>query len=172
MADPACILSDAPDLAWFVLRARPPAMAQAAASLGFPTSNAPGRALPAGSRALLHLGPDEWWAIAPRAEAASLAADLAAALGASPHALVDISDRQAAFLLTGPGAPAVLNAFCPLDLREAACPVGSATRSLLGKAGMMLWRRAAQEWLVAVPRSFGAYAHRLLTEGIAGEAAA
>ncbi len=59
------------------------------------------RAAEAGERAALWLGPDEWLLLAPEAETAALFATIEAALGAVPHALVDVSHRQVGFAVAG-----------------------------------------------------------------------
>jgi sarcosine oxidase subunit gamma len=64
--------------------------------------------------------------------------------------------------VTGPSAAAALNAFVPLDLDDAAFPVGSCTRTLLGKSEIVLWRTSILDYRLEVARSFSAYVWRLL----------
>ena len=56
----------------------------------------------------------------------------------------------------------------PLDLHEAAFPIGMVTRTVLGRIGITLWRRAATEWRLEVPRSHAAYARDFLAEAARG----
>jgi heterotetrameric sarcosine oxidase gamma subunit len=104
---------------------------------------------------VLRLGPDEWLLIDP----AGAAPDLL-----PPHA-VDVSHRTAGIELAGPYARETLNAFVALDLADAAFPVGMCTRTLLGKAEIILWRTGADTYRVEVARSFAAYAWACLEEG-------
>ena len=128
------------------------------------------RASSAGSRTALWLGPDEWLLIAsdeapavePRTFGRTLAASLQTALAQVPHSLVDISHRQAALSLAGRDAATALNAGCPLDLSLAAFPAGMCTRTLFGKAEIVLWRTATDGFHIEVWRSFIGYVAGLL----------
>ena len=123
-----------------------------------------------GSRATLWMGPDEYLlidmgplAVAPVATP-PVAALLETALGSLPHALVDVSHRQIAFEVRGKHAAAILNGGCPLDLDLAEFPVGMCTRTLCGKADILLWRTGADIFHVEVWRSFSEYLVALLME--------
>lgn len=123
------------------------ATAEVAATLGLP--------LPAPLEAtdqVLWLGPEEWLLLA---EPGTLA---------GPGSLVDVSDRYRALALHGAQAPTLLNEGCPLDLADAAFPPGRCTRTLFGKAEIILWRVHANEWRVLVARSFAPYLFALLHE--------
>ncbi len=115
----------------------------------------PLRARTAGDRAALWLGPDEWLLLAP--ETPDLARRVGEGLAGEPGCVVDISHRQVGILLLGAGAATVLNAGCPLDLAEAAFPPGTCTRTVLGKAEVVLWRRAPDRFVVECWRSFAPY---------------
>jgi sarcosine oxidase subunit gamma len=112
--------------------------------------------------AALWLGPDEWLVIAPLAKGKNISETLRAALASLPHALVEVSHRDAAFLVRGPAAALAINAGCPLDLRLAVFPAGACTRTLLGKAEILLWRRGIEKFHIATPRSFAAYVRGFL----------
>ena len=158
------LLEPLPPLARYILRGGPPvrAAAEAAASMGIPAQAC--RALVRGERAALWLGPDEWLLIAPEAQGAELAGALARALSALPHSLVDVSHRQSACELRGPQAATLLSAGCPLDLDETTFPVGMCTRTMLGKAEVVLWRTAAETFRLEVWRSFVAYVSQFIAE--------
>lgn len=128
------------------------------------------RAASEGEHAALWLGPDEWLLLAPEGKAAALGQSLEAALEGEPHSLVDISHRNAAFTITGAHAPAVLNAGCPLDFDPAAFPVGMCTRTVLGKAEVVLWRRSPQRFHLEVWRSFAPYVLGFLGQAVENEA--
>ena len=116
-------------------------------------------------RTLLRLGPDEWLVIGPESDTDALTAGIAASLGTRFHALADISHRNLAFGVSGPGAAGILNAGCPLDLHPSAFPPGSGTRTLLGKAEIVLIRPGDEPvFRVECWRSFATYVHGFLME--------
>lgn len=116
-------------------------------------------------RIAARLGPDEWLLIGPPDEVATLAGACAADLADRVVSLVDVSHRNVAMAVSGPGARAVLNAGIALDLSDAAFPAGSASRTLLGKAEVVLLREGpGSNYRVECWRSFGSYVHGLLTE--------
>lgn len=111
------------------------------------------------------LGPDEWLLCAPADAAADLERLLTTSLGQEPHALVDVSHRYAALAIEGPQAPVLLAAGCPLDLHPTAFTAGAATRTLLGKAEIILWRlHAAPAYRLECARSFAPYVYAFLRE--------
>ncbi|MEO1985536.1 MAG: sarcosine oxidase subunit gamma [Martelella sp.] len=107
------------------------------------------------------LGPDEWLVIDEYED------DLAGRLGpaAGPYSAVDVSHRNIAIMVDGPGAAATLNAACPLDLRLESFPVGKVARTVLGKAEIVLFRKEEQTFRVECWRSFAPYVFGLLDQG-------
>jgi sarcosine oxidase subunit gamma len=81
-------------------------------------------------------------------------------------AAVDIGHRQIALSIQGPLAADALAVACPLDLALPAFPVGACTRTVFGKAEIVLWRRDEQAFHLEVWRSFAAYVEQLLAEGV------
>ncbi len=152
----------------YVLRGGPEVRSAAQAALGFAVPESACRAGGDGERAALWLGPDEWLLIAPVRLASALPAMLYRALGQLPHSLVDVSHRQTALAVSGPRAPTLLAAGCPLDLDESAFPVGMCTRTLLAKAEIVLWRTGSLEFRAEVWRSFAAYVSQFLAEAARG----
>jgi heterotetrameric sarcosine oxidase gamma subunit len=114
-------------------------------------------------RAALWLGPDEWLVLAPDTET-ELAERATRAAGGAPCSIVDVSHRAASIEIAGPRAAWCLNAFCPLDLDLSAFPVGMCTRTLLGKAEIVLWRLGAETFHLEVMRSFAPYVWQCLEE--------
>ena len=108
----------------------------------------------------MRLGPDEILLLAEDGAAASLGQ----ALDNDSVSLVDISHRQVALRVSGPYAAEVLNEFCPLDLDAAFFPPGACTRTLFGKAEIVLWRTATNDFHIEVARSFAPYLHALLDQ--------
>ncbi|WP_157016295.1 sarcosine oxidase subunit gamma [Mesorhizobium xinjiangense] len=113
-----------------------------------------------GARTALWLGPDEWLIVAP--DGTDLAGEAAGA--GALHAAVDIAHRNAAILVEGAGAQACLAAGCPQDLSPAAFPVGAVSRTVFGKAEIVLVRTGEDAFRVEVWRSFADYAWTLLAE--------
>lgn len=142
------------------LRGAEPSLASSA--LGFALPLAPLTSGAAGGRAALWLGPDEWLVLS---DEASLPERLAEAFGEVPASVVDISARQIAFEIAGPGAADVLNEGCPLDLSDAAFGAGACTRTLFGKVEVILWRPGpAPAWRLEVWRSFALHLWAHLAE--------
>ncbi len=155
-------LSAGASAARFILRGRPEALDAAEAAIGFALPRQACRAASAGDRHALWLGPDEWLLIAPALEVETLAAALEAAMGALPHSLVEISQRQTALKIAGPRAATLLSVGCLLDLDPAAFPVGMCTRTVLAKAEIVLWRTDDDVFHIEVWRSYSAYVWRFL----------
>lgn len=161
---PAVAVSTLAPAARFVLRGRPAAIEAAGPAFGAPLPQDACRAAVAGTRAALWLGPDEWLLLAPAAERAAIRSALDHALAGLPHALVDVGHRQLGIEVAGREAAAVLGAGCPLDLHPSAFPVGMCTRTLLGKAEIVLWRTADHAFRLEVVRSFAAYVGGFIEE--------
>ena len=151
------LLQPAADMARLALRGDASALG-AAFGLALPTQ--PCRATEADGRSALWLGPDEWLLLAPPG---TLDADTPVP-GAS---VVDIGHRQVGLVLEGPGAVDALAAGCPLDLHPTAFPVGMCTRTVFGKAEIVLWRQGAERFHVEAWRSFAAYVRGLLERAAA-----
>lgn len=149
----------------FSFRARDPAVVDACSSaFGVVLPQAACRFAVSNGRRAVWLGPDEWMLVVEGVQSASIEADLANALTGHCHALVDVSHRSVAFEVSGPNATAWLNCFCPLDLSQAAFPVGMATRTIFGKAEIVLLRDADARFRIDVWRSFAAYVWGMLIE--------
>lgn len=115
---------------------------------------APNRAHRTALTDALWLGPDEWLLLTD--------SDL---IGSG---LVDISHRLAGMELSGPHAAAALNAGCPLDLHGTAFPADTCTRTLFGKAEIILWRTAPDAFHIEIARSFIPYVTAFLREAARG----
>ena len=106
----------------------------------------------------LWLGPEEWLLLGQT--------DPQAAPQAAPQAdsVVDVGHAFAGLEIAGPAAAEMINACCPLDLDTAAFPTGMCTRTIFGKAEIILWRRDTDRFRIEVARSFAAYVLALLRE--------
>jgi sarcosine oxidase, subunit gamma len=155
----------------WVLHGGPGARALAAPVWGAAFSEEACRAIVAGSRATLWLGPDEFLLLdlgpdegSSGESRATVPQDLEGALAGAPHALVDVSHRQFALEISGAHATTILSGACPLDLDARAFPVGMCTRTVLAKADIVLWRTGQNTFHLEVWRSFAAYVSGLLGE--------
>ncbi|MSP05154.1 MAG: sarcosine oxidase subunit gamma [Acetobacteraceae bacterium] len=136
-----------------IFRGGTTAIAATDAALGLALPRAVCRSASVAGTDALWLGPDEWLLLTDQ----TIPPRLIAALRIFPHALVDISHRQAAWRVAGPHAAALLNAGCPLDLHPRAFPEGACTRTLLGKAEIVLWRTTPESFHIEIGRSFIPY---------------
>lgn len=111
------------------------------------------------------LGPDEWLMLGPDAESPALPHEINRALSGQFFSLVDIGHRNTGIATAGQYAREVINGGCPLDLRDAAFPPGSATRTILGKAEIILLRPGTDPtYRIECWRSFAPYVYRFLCE--------
>ncbi|WP_457300411.1 sarcosine oxidase subunit gamma [Phyllobacterium sp. P5_D12] len=142
------------------LRAKNDAVSALSKALGLTLPMKPKTSTSSGGRAVLWLGPDEWL-IVDNADSA-VVADLAKAKVL--HSAVDISHRNVGIVVNGRGAAAVINGGCPQDLSLNAFPVGAASRTVLGKIEIVLWRTGEDAFRVECWRSFSNYAYAFLQE--------
>lgn len=153
-----------PPSARFVLRGNERVISVAGATIGVEVEQSPCRASQSRTRAVLWLGPDEYLILAPAAEGRALALTLDAGLRSEPHSLVDVSHRQSGLEISGTRVADILNSGCPLDLDLSAFALGMCTRTVFGKAEIVLWRTAADVFRLEVWRSFTAYVARFLSD--------
>lgn len=146
-----------------VLRARAEAMAPLSRALGVklpekPKTSAHSKAARTAGRMALWIGPDEWLVIDPNG------ADLMAlcAKVKKLHSAVDVSHRNTAILVSGKAAQSVISAGCPQNLSHDVFPVGACSRTILGKAEIVLLRQDAQTFRVECWRSFSDYVFAFL----------
>jgi len=161
---PSAVVRMLPPAARLVLRGGPRVMKVAAEALDLAIATTACSSVRHGDRAALWMGPDEQLLLGPAAESDSLARLLEGALAGIPHSVVDVSHRQIAIEIAGPRAQTVLAVGCPLDLHPSAFPPGMCTRTVLGKASIVLWRTGAEAFHVEVWRSFADYTSRFLAE--------
>lgn len=145
------------------LRAPAGSVAALSAALGLDIPTKPKTSGRSGGRSALWLGPDEWLVIDETG--ADLMASAAAA--SALHSATDVSHRNTAIIVSGPGAEATLSAGCPQDLSLEVFPVGACSRTLFGKVEIVLCRVEEDTFRVEVWRSFSDYAFGLLAEAAA-----
>ncbi|TPI54669.1 MULTISPECIES: sarcosine oxidase subunit gamma [unclassified Mesorhizobium] len=149
------------------LRAPEASLAALSKALGVTMPKKPKTSVSKGGRTALWLGPDEWMIIDeagkdPLADCAKISA---------LHSAVGISHRNVAISVAGPAAAAAINSGCPQDLSLQAFPVGAASRTILGKAEIVLLRTAQDAFRVECWRSFSDYVFTFLSEGARDAAA-
>jgi sarcosine oxidase subunit gamma len=167
----AAWLEAQPPLARFIFRGNAAARDAAGRAFGVAFSETACRASTDGTRAALWLGPDEQLLLAPDGSAEPTAATFEAALSGHAYSLVDVSHRQVGFDVYGRHAEWLLESQCPLPLNLRDFPVGMCTRTIFGKAEIVLWRPAEQVFRLEVWRSFSLYVVQMLHE-VARELAA
>ena len=142
------------------LRAPEDSINSVSRALGLTLPRAPKTSAAKGGRTALWLGPDEWLVLD------EAGGDLVADCGKAKtlHSAVDVSHRNVAIAVSGAAAEAVLNAGCPQDLSLDAFPVGAATRTVLGKAEIVLYRTAEDSFRVECWRSFSDYVFTFLSD--------
>jgi sarcosine oxidase, subunit gamma len=154
-----------PAAARFSLRLDPAAAQALGTIAGFALDVPINRCAASGGLVPARLGPNEWLLLAPEADDKAIAAKIDAALAGRFYALVDVGQGAAAFEVLGRHAADVLNSGCPLDLAPKSFPAGSATRTLLGKAEIILMRLDdAPVYRVECGRSYARYVHEFLRE--------
>jgi len=155
VASPELGLSAGPAFARYSLRASDTVLPRIADALGFALPQTACRSTSVVARHALWLGPDEWLLLCAPDD--KLGEELAAALSGSPYSLVDVSCRQIALIIDGARAADLISAGCPLDLGSGAFPIGMCTRTLFGKAEIVLWRTGEAQFHMEVWRSFAGY---------------
>lgn len=149
------------------LRAPDGSVAGLSKALGLTLPRKPKTSASKGSRSALWLGPDEWLVID---DASKDPVDACAGMEAL-HSAVVVSHRNVAISVTGPGAAATINAGCPQDLSLAVFPVGACSRTILGKAEIVLLRTGEDAFRVECWRSFSDYVFTFLSEAARDAAA-
>jgi sarcosine oxidase subunit gamma len=165
MAD-ATAITTLPDTTRFIVRGDGAAIAALEFAFGVDFPRDACTSATKAQRSVLWLGPDEWLLFAPDGEAGALMRMLSEALRGEAASIVDVSDRQVGIGVSGPKAAEALNAFNALDLHLSGFPVGICTRTLFGKAEIVLWRTAPDAFHIDVWRSFAPYVLGCLDEAI------
>lgn len=100
------------------------------------------------------MSPDELLLFTAYDEADRLVAALDKALAGEHHLAVNVSDARAVLTLSGAGVAEVLAKGAPVDLSEAAFPVGTARRTHLAGIAVGFWRKGDREWEIVCFRSY------------------
>lgn len=112
---------------------------------------------------LVWVGPDDWFVIGPKGEAATIEARLRQALAGQHFAVSDVSSGYTVLHLSGQPVREVLAQGCPLDLHPKVFGPGSAAGSVFFKASVWLWQTEdAPVYEVLVRSSFRGYVWLML----------
>lgn len=140
-------------------------VAALSAALGVDLPGKPKTSSSGNDRTALWLGPDEWLVFSDGGTDIGNSMIGDAAKSGVPHSATDVSHRNTAIIVSGPGAAAAINTGCPQDLSLAVFPVGACSRTIFGKVEIVLLRTAEDAFRVEVWRSFSTYTFGLLVEG-------
>ena len=113
-----------------------------------------------GSRRALCLGPDEWQLDTSASERDAVVSAFAGIYAAAPHSLVEVTDREFTYQISGEQAEELLTVGVPRDM--ALVTVGSGTRTLFDTVPAILVREADNRFTLSVWRSFAPHAEELL----------
>ncbi|ODR90516.1 sarcosine oxidase subunit gamma family protein [Sinorhizobium alkalisoli] len=158
---PAAMITPAAPASRLSLRAPAESVAGLSAALGVTLPVRAKTSASTGRRHALWLGPDEWLLIDE--DGADLMA--AAASSGTLHSAADVSHRNTAVIVSGPDAEIAVNSGCPQDLSLRLFPVGACSRTIFGKAEIVLLRTAEDTFRVECWRSFAPFVFGLLSEG-------
>ena len=114
----------------------------------------PLRAAFEGTGGAVWMSPDELLLFSAYDQAGELVEGLEAALAGTHHMAVDVSDARAVIALEGDHVAEVLSKGAPIDLAEAAFPVGTARRTHIGGIAVAFWRLGDDAWEIVCLRSF------------------
>lgn len=104
------------------------------------------------------MSPDELLWVLPYEAAPDAAARLSAALGASHHMVVNVSDARTVLRISGAGARELIAKGAPVDMSPAAFAPGDFRRSHIGQLAAAFWLGADERTFTVVCfRSAGAY---------------
>jgi len=109
----------------------------------------------------LWIGPDEWLIVDDKKPIEKLMPSRENA----HYCATDVSHRNVAFLLSGDGAENTLSASAPRNLSVTTFPVGCASRTVFGKAEVVLLRTGKTSFRLECWRSFAPYVWDLLVDG-------
>ena len=153
---PAVTLSAVPPVTRIILHAEPSSIEKLGDMVGLELPTIACRSNRIHDRAALWLGADEWLVLAGQG------AEVPAAHPSG--SIVDVSHAMTGIAVAGSLAAWAINAFCALDLHPVAFPVDMCTRTVFGKAEIVLWRAATETFRIEVARSFAPYVWACLEE--------
>lgn len=154
-------LSLAQNLERFSLRAEEKAVAGLGKAIGLSLPRNPGGVTLKDSLVAFWLGPDEWLVTAREGSGIE---DKLSKVKTGHYSVVPVNHRNTAMIIHGPNATNALNSGCPRDLSLEAFPVNSCSRTIIGKAEVVLWRTDKDAFHVECWRSFSDYVWKFLVD--------
>jgi len=142
----------------YSLRAKPIAADQLRELIGLPLPSRVNQSAVDETIQIFCLGPDEWLLLSK--DGTDLEARFEASKGktsTAPFSLVDVSHRSVAFQIQGSKAEKAMRTGCPLDLDLVHFPVGKVTRTVFERTEIILFRKAPEQFVVEIWRSFAPY---------------
>ena len=143
------------------LRAENKALAGLGKAVGLSLPRKPSTSITKGEISALWIGPDEWFLTAPYGKQLEKKLN---AVKTGLYSVVSIDHRNTAIIVSGVNAVNAINSGCPRDLSLDAFSVGHCSRTLLGKAEIILWRTGEDEFRIECWRSFSDYVWKFLID--------
>ena len=143
------------------LRAEQKAISGLGRAIGLTLPKKPGVSVTKKDVSAVWIGPDEWFITAT--EGVGLE-DKLNSVKTGLYSVVSINHRNTGVIVSGKNAAKTLNSGCPRDLSLDAFPVGCASRTILAKAEIILWRIGETEFRVECWRSFSDYVWKYLID--------
>jgi len=135
-------------------------------ALGLELPVAPCTSVANGDLRIVWAGPDEWFVIGARGEAAAIAKRIRGAVAGMHHAVTDVSSGYSVLHLSGAAVRGVLAQGCPIDLHSRSFKPGASAGTHYFKASIIVWQTAeAPIFEVLVRRSFMGYVWLMLQLG-------
>jgi sarcosine oxidase subunit gamma len=151
-------VAPADDCARFTLRVTDAGRADSSAAFGCPLPTRIGVLEQRDGRLALCVGPDEWFLLAPIAEAGTIEDRFRQVV--APHSLVDVSHREVGIDVSGPSASIVLSSGSAIDL--SIMSPASGTRTIFDKAPIVLVKYADDRYRIEVWQSLATHVLELL----------
>ncbi len=160
-ANKAVLVETCPPASRTSLRATPSGAEAFEKALGFKLPQKPGETSGKAGKHALWIGPDEWLLIDEK----NVDETMVPKLPNKGFSAVDVSHRNTAFIVSGEGAVNTLNTACPRDLSLEAFPLNTCSRTIFGKAEVVLLRIKKDTFRVECWRSYAPYVWTFLQEG-------
>lgn len=151
-------ISELPLEARFNLRVRAADKKAIEKALGLTLPDRVGLAGSTKQRTALCLGPDEWVINSSAKDTDTLEASLTKAT--VPHSLVNVTDREVTWRLSGPRAAELLSTGIARDLAKIKPQTGA--RTIFDGVQAVLFRETEHDWTLSVWRSFAPHARHLI----------
>lgn len=142
----------------FNLRARSNALEDISKALGFALPTRMGDVADSRDRCVICVAPDEWLLSAPLGQRSEIKAVFDKAT--LPLSLVEITDRECGFRISGSKAAYTLKAACPHNVSE--MTVNTATRTLFEQADVTVLRESETSYRLQMLRSWSVHVASLL----------